>query len=242
MKKIFVAISILGIILVFGFFYWQTNNKMPASSKTKNLNLNFKENTTRTSEPPNFNSNLEKNQNSNQQQESSGSIATELLPPLDRVKERVTKKTFGLFITPANSPVQPEKFRGYHTGIDLEIFPEETNVDVSVFSACSGQIKMKKVATGYGGVLVVNCKLAGQDITAIYGHLKLSSINKNIGDTAQAGEKLGILGAAFSTETDGERKHLHFGLHKGVDINILGYVQNQAELKNWIDPCIYLCQ
>jgi hypothetical protein len=35
--------------------------------------------------------------------------------PLDRASGRVTKKPFGIFVTPQNSPVQPERFRGFHT-------------------------------------------------------------------------------------------------------------------------------
>ena len=33
---------------------------------------------------------------------------------------RITKKPFGIFITTQNSPVQPERFSGYHTGVDVE--------------------------------------------------------------------------------------------------------------------------
>ena len=186
-------------------------------------------------------------------------------PPLDRASERVTKKPFGVFITPQNSPVQPENFSGYHTGTDFEIFPEEMNVDIYVHAVCSGKLAMKKMATGYGGVIVESCKLDGEPITVVYGHLKLSSIAKNIGDDLQAGDTLGILGAGYSTETSGERKHLHLGFHKGAEINpalsskstnssnstttfgnfgtsILGYVQSQSELSGWIDPCFFVCK
>jgi hypothetical protein len=51
---------------------------------------------------------------------------------------------------------------------------------------------------------------------------------------------LAVLGTGFSTETDGERKHLHLGIHKGTAINILGYVQNSSELNNWVDITKYL--
>ncbi|MDD5489906.1 MAG: M23 family metallopeptidase [Candidatus Moranbacteria bacterium] len=157
--------------------------------------------------------------------------------PLDRAGERVTKKPFGIFVTPQNSPVQPEHFRGYHTGTDFEIFPEESNADVSVRAICDGKIAVKKTATGYGGVLVESCELDGQPITVIYGHLKLSSITNKVGDALAKGEEIGILGKAYSAETSGERKHLHLGVHKGTTVNILGYVQNQSELSGWIDPC-----
>lgn len=157
-------------------------------------------------------------------------------PPLDRAKERITKKKFGQFITPQNSPVQPEKFRGFHTGVDFEIFPEELNVNVSVRAICDGKIALKKTATGYGGVLVESCELDGQPITIIYGHLKLASITKKSGDALAKGEETGILGKAFSTETNGERKHLHLGIHKGSAIDIRGYVSSEAELSEWVNP------
>jgi hypothetical protein len=35
-------------------------------------------------------------------------------------KAGLQKKPFGIYITPENSPVQPENFTGYHTGIDVE--------------------------------------------------------------------------------------------------------------------------
>lgn len=242
MKRILVFILIFGVLVLLDLFYWNRKiSQAPSQTGGTNQNIDLG-NTLSNSEPLNSNSNLEKIQNSNQNQNRGATLLAGIYPPLDQVKERVNKKTFGLFITPANSPVQPERFSGYHTGIDLEIFPNELNVEVPVLAACTGQIKMKKTATGYGGVVVTSCQLEGQDITVVYGHLKLSSISKKIGDSVQAGEKLGILGAAYSPETDGERKHLHLSFHKGTSVNILGYVQNQAELKNWLDPCIYLCQ
>ncbi|MDP1845177.1 MAG: hypothetical protein Q8L09_00330 [Candidatus Moranbacteria bacterium] len=49
------------------------------------------------------------------------------------------------------------------------------------------------------------------------------------------------MGKAYGAETDGERKHLHLGIHKGAGVNILGYVQSKAELSGWLDPCLYAC-
>src|SRR4030042_6286268 len=127
--------------------------------------------------------------------------------PLNRAGERILKKKFGQYITPQNSPVQPEKFRGYHTGVDFEIFPEELNVDVLVRAVCDGKLALKKTATGYGGILIESCQLNSEPITIVYGHLKLASIIKKAGDTLVKGEKIGILGKAYSVETRGERKH-----------------------------------
>jgi len=69
--------------------------------------------------------------------------------------------------------------------------------------------------------------------------LKLASIQKNAGNNLAAGETIGILGADKSVETDGERKNLHLGFHKGTSVNILGYVQNKNELLDWLNPCDY---
>ncbi len=167
---------------------------------------------------------------------------TKFAPPLDRANERITKKKFGQFITPQNSPVQPEKFFGYHTGTDFEIFPEELNTEVSVYAVCNGKVREKRYATGYGGLLIQNCELDSGPVTIVYGHLKLASINKVPGETLGVGELIGILGTNKSTETSGERKHLHLGVHKGTAINVLGYVQTEENLSGWANPCLYFCK
>lgn len=151
-------------------------------------------------------------------------------------QSRIIKKPFGIYITPQNSPVQPEKFSGYHTGVDFEITTTEANIDVPVSAFCDGKLLEKKYTTGYGGVAVQSCVLNGQTVTVIYGHLKLASIAPIVGQTLKRGDLLGVLGKGYSTETDGERKHLHFGIHVGSTINILGYVQKQSDLSGWLDP------
>ncbi|MFA5107287.1 MAG: peptidoglycan DD-metalloendopeptidase family protein [Patescibacteria group bacterium] len=169
------------------------------------------------------------------------SAADTFLPPLTRSGERVTKKPFGIFITPQTSPVQPEHFRGYHTGADFEIFSDELNAEVAVRAVCTGPLSVRETASGYGGVAVQSCQLNGEAITVIYGHLRLSSIKQRVGDTITRGDELGVLGNNYSSETGGERKHLHLGFHKGTDINIKGYVGAQSELSGWLDPCLYVC-
>jgi murein DD-endopeptidase MepM/ murein hydrolase activator NlpD len=161
--------------------------------------------------------------------------------PLSRAVERVTKKPFGIYITPKTSPVQPEKFQGYHTGTDFEIFPEELNINVPVHAVCNGKLVLKEYASGYGGVAVESCELGSQPITVIYGHLNLASINVKSGENIKVGDVLGNLGTAYSAQTDGERKHLHLGFHKGSSISILGYVSSQSQLSDWINPCTYVC-
>jgi murein DD-endopeptidase MepM/ murein hydrolase activator NlpD len=165
---------------------------------------------------------------------------TPLTEPISDGLSRVTKKGFGIYVTPQNSPVQPEHFTGFHTGIDFETTPAEANIDVPIYAACAGKLLVKEYASGYGGVAVQSCTLDGNAVTLIYGHLRLSSITPKVGDTLTPGEQIAVLGTGYSSETDGERKHLHFGIHKGAAVNILGYVQNKADLSGWLDPELYL--
>lgn len=162
--------------------------------------------------------------------------------PLDQAKERVTKKPFGIRIDQATSPVQPERFSGYHTGVDFETFPSEAMTDVAVRALCSGEVLVKRRASGYGGLLVTSCALDGQEVTVTYGHLRLASIARAVGERVESGDQIGMLGTGGSSETDGERKHLHLGIHRGAALNILGYVSDRGDLSQWLDPCLFVCQ
>lgn len=155
--------------------------------------------------------------------------------PLTNAEKRVTKKPFGLKVSPANSPVQPERFSGYHTGVDYETVVDEATQDVFVSAVCDGTILQKRKAQGYGGVVVQSCVLGDQPVTVVYGHLALVSIAPKVGDALKAGDRFATLGQANSTDTGGERKHLHLGVKKGKVADILGYVQKEAELQGWID-------
>lgn len=163
-----------------------------------------------------------------------------LYEPIKDAKAIVTKKPFAIKISPTNSPISPEKFSGYHTGVDFETTVDEQDKDIFIYAICDGNLLLKKQATGYGGVVVQECNLNGEVVTVIYGHLKLESINQEIGTKLISGTQIGILGKGYSTETSGERKHLHLGIHKGTSINILGYVQNEIDLRDWIDVLKFL--
>src|SRR3989338_610817 len=60
--------------------------------------------------------------------------------PIGRAISRVTKKPFGIKISPTSSPVSPERFSGYHTGVDFEVSEEELNLNVPVFAICMGPL------------------------------------------------------------------------------------------------------
>jgi hypothetical protein len=152
--------------------------------------------------------------------------------PINNLERRVTKKPFGIYVA--------DRFTGFHTGVDFEITPEELNKQVLVRVICNGKLISKEYASGYGGVLVESCFLNNEPITVVYGHVKLASVKFNVDDSIKFGEVLGELGAGYSSETDGERKHLHLGIHKGQEINILGYVDSKDQLSSWINPCDYL--
>lgn len=156
-----------------------------------------------------------------------------LVLPIAEFHQRITKKPFGIFITPENSPVQPERFSGYHTGVDVEY--DDVSGEVTVQAIADGTVLSAQRASGYGGVVAIQHKINGQTTIAIYGHLDPASLVK-ANATVKAGQQLGILGEGDSPETDGERKHLHFALIPGTALDRRGYVANEEELKRWRDP------
>lgn len=162
-------------------------------------------------------------------------LSVSVVPPMEAASSRVLFKSFGTEVSPASSPVSPERFRGYHTGTDFEAFDHERDSELAVSAICTGKLLRKTTASGYGGYAVQSCRINGEDVTVVYGHLRLSSIAARVSDEIKAGERLGVLGKGFSSETDGERKHLHLSIKKGTRIDIRGYVQNKAELEGWID-------
>lgn len=159
------------------------------------------------------------------------------VPPLSRAEARVTKKPFGILITPETSPVQPERFRGYHTGTDFEILAEEGEADVAVEAICTGPVLLKQWVSGYGGVVVQRCLYEQEPLTVLYGHLRLMSVERVVGEELSSGETIGVLGTGGSEETDGERRHLHLGMHRGSAVNMRGYVGTSSELGAWLNPC-----
>jgi murein DD-endopeptidase MepM/ murein hydrolase activator NlpD len=159
--------------------------------------------------------------------------------PLDRGEEREKKLTFGLFVTPnpEENPIDPpERFVGYHSALDVEIFPEEESVEVPVKAACDGKILQTETIPGYGGVIIQSCRINEEDVTVLYGHLDFKTFKKIVGDQVTQGEQIGFLGDEKSPETGQTRKHLHFGIHRGTEIEVRGYVQKESELGEFIDP------
>jgi murein DD-endopeptidase MepM/ murein hydrolase activator NlpD len=154
--------------------------------------------------------------------------------PIADFTTRITKKKFGTYVTPANSPVQPERFTGYHTGVDVE-YADVTD-DVPVYAIADGVVQQAGWVSGYGGLLVIKISSTGNYI--LYGHLRSSSLPA-AGTRVKKADQVGLLGTAFGQETDGERRHLHFAVYIGNPVDIKGYVQNQADLSSWKDPLTF---
>ena len=159
-----------------------------------------------------------------------------LFHPIDDFFSGVAKKPFGVFVNPENSPVFPERFTGYHTGADVEM-PDGASATsaMQVFAVADGTVVKSGSAKGYGGIIAIRHALRGETFVAVYGHLNPESLVPQ-GRKVKAGQIIGYLGKTFSPETDNERRHLHFGIHKGDVINIAGYVSQQLELGQWHDP------
>jgi len=153
--------------------------------------------------------------------------------PVADFAPRITKKPFGIYITRQNSPIQPERFSGYHTGADAEY--EDASEDVPVYAIADGNVVLSETASGYGGVFMISFDLNGSQHTALYGHIRPSSLPK-VGTTFNMGDQLGLLGTGYSSETDVERRHLHFAILSDDRLDIKGYVQSKSELSGWIDP------
>ncbi len=167
-----------------------------------------------------------------------GCSASAMQDPIPQSGTRPTVLTFGLRVTPdpEDNPISPpERFSGYHVATDFEVTKEELDQDISVFAICSGKVLSSGFAEGYGGLIIQRCVIRGETVTVLYGHLSLASLPKT-GTKIIAGKQLGILGAARSHDTDGNRKHLHLGIHRGTAIDMRGYVQTEEEVNEYIDP------
>ncbi|MFZ2192945.1 MAG: M23 family metallopeptidase [Candidatus Moraniibacteriota bacterium] len=220
MKKIILATTlILVLILIFVFSIiinfkneTKSNPAIPQEKEQESLDQNTKEEKT--------------------------NIPVVINIPLDNALARITKKPFGIKVSPSNSPVTPEKFSGFHTGTDFEIFESEKEQDVQVRAICDGEIIQKTSVGGYGGVIIQKCQHENNSVLVLYGHILLDSSTQE--KEVKKGDFLALLSPANSPQSGYERKHLHLGIIKGEKIDYHGYVQTEKELSNWIDSEIIL--
>ncbi len=158
--------------------------------------------------------------------------------PITNYASRITNRWYGKLITAADSKSLAcgQPYQGYHTGDDLEVTKTELNQPVPVFAIARGTVLSAGPVSGYGGLIVIEHNLGNQTVTAYYGHINLSQTTVTQGQTVQAGQQITVLGDNCSSQTGGERKHLHFAIHQGSAVDVRGYVPNQATLANWLNP------
>lgn len=164
-----------------------------------------------------------------------------LLPwPVDKTDQRQVLLKFGMYVTPdpSQNPITPpERFTGYHTGMDIEILPEERDAPVPIKTICEGKVLYNGSIEGYGGVVIQECTINNQPVSVLYGHLKPVSIKVTKSEERVKPETvIAELGDANTEETGNTRKHLHLGIHKGNHIEFLGYLDDEADLQEFIDP------
>jgi len=151
----------------------------------------------------------------------------EVVLPIENYKNGRTFKLFGEYIE--------DRFKGYHVGDDVEVVDKGN--EISVVSIADGIVGQVSRASGYGGLVSIDHLNGLPDaITALYGHLDLNSVELKPGDKVEAGQFIGYLGDDQSPETDGERKHLHFALYTDEEPRVAGYVADEDDVRNWINP------
>lgn len=155
--------------------------------------------------------------------------------PMQQYTTLRTKLVFGQYVSPNSG----DRFSGYHTGDDIEV--TDVTTEVPFFALTSATVLRKETVSGYGGVLILEFTEGATTYQAFYGHVDLNSITAVVGDTVQAGDQLGVLGDDASSETDGERKHLHFAIYPSSGtVLYAGYISSDADLQQWLNPSDFL--
>ncbi len=168
----------------------------------------------------------------------SASASAGISAPIDDFALRTKLLTFGLHVTPdpEDNPINPpERFEGYHVATDFEVGTDELNTAVKVYAICTGEVVYSGFTSGYGGLVVQRCTFGKEEVTVNYGHLSLENLPGH-GVVLQSGGEIAELAPARSYQSDGNRKHLHLGIHRGTAIDMRGYVQTEADVATFIDP------
>lgn len=169
---------------------------------------------------------------------------TRLDYPLPDFASRSTINLFGNYYpsgTPRNK--YPDSvcsnntlFTGYHAADDLEITSTEQNIDVPVYAISDGIVQFAGSISGYGGLIILSFTYQSQSYTALYGHVDIRTLKFSKGQSVKRGDSLANLAPACSSYSGNNRKHLHFGIHKGTAIVVSGYVSTKDALNNWLNP------
>lgn len=186
-----------------------------------------------------------KQTNNSQSRPGNSNNTKTIVPPMDNFSARIALNNFG------NEPSKVELskdqytdlickngkyYPGFHTAVDLEVTPEERNKPLSVYSIADGTIRQAGAVNGYGGLVVVEYKINEKTYTAYYGHVDLKTVTLKAGAKLKAGQKIAELAPACSAANGNTRKHLHFGLRKGSNVVVSGYITSKNDLNNWVDP------
>lgn len=164
--------------------------------------------------------------------------------PMEQYQKRITLKDFGVLIDDQfyqgkESLFPFNRFYGYHAGVDLETLPGESEQKVPIYAVKKGRITYIGSLEGYGGVILQS--LEGENLTALYGHVKITNLPYKVGDEILSGKVVTYFGDEFSSETSRERKHLHFAIYKGTDLYFRGHESSLEQLKSrWVNPSYYL--
>lgn len=232
-KHVQILLVAIFILVVVGFVLWREESKAP-TQETNNVSV---QSSSASTPAQNTTTGAATNQivlqSGDEASVNTEAPAITLAEPIAEFTSRITKKSFGTYITPQNSPVQPERFSGYHTGVDVEY--GDITSDVPVMAIADGKIVYSSIVDGYGGIIILQFRWQDKDYLALYGHLRPSTM-PDVGTTFNKNQQLALLGTAYSSETDGERRHLHFAISSGTTIRIRGYVTKQSDLSSWIDP------
>lgn len=156
--------------------------------------------------------------------------------PISNYEKRLTFRRFGQTVTTNDMPTCGFPFQGIHNGDDLEAYEYEAKTIVPVYAVSQGKVVFKNYVDGYGGLLVIQTQLDNQDVLLNYGHVNISTAKVALDETVLPGQEIAFLGEGCSSETNGERKHLHFAIHKGTTLDLKGYLQTPEELENWFNP------
>ncbi len=146
--------------------------------------------------------------------------------PIAGYASRRTYKQFGEYIA--------DRFRGYHVADDIEY--DEVKEEVPVVAIAAGTVRKFGRVSGYGGVAVISHVIGDETVNAIYGHLDLGSDTWQEGAKVERGQFIANLGDSKSAATDGERKHLHFGLYRGDELRLQGYETKAEAVGVWLNP------
>lgn len=232
MKKywIYAVVIVLIIAVAGGAYYVIKKNKSQNTASTNNQSSTAPDQSSSTTQPV-------------ASTPPAQTPAPTLVYPLPDFASRITKNTFGQYF-PAGGTTNPDRevcpnatyYTGYHTADDLETFSSELSVAVPVVSIAAGTAKEVRAVSGYGGLIVIEYNLGGNIYTAYFGHINLGAATVKVGDRVTAGEHIVDLGPECSSTNGNVRKHLHFGLHKGVTIDVRGYAPSQSALSDWVDP------